>query len=119
MLYIAPRKKGSNWSKANKERVKKLELFGLIKEVGLIKIEQAKKDGLWSFLDDVEALVLPDDLQQSLLKNKVAKKNFETFSPSSKRGILEWIKNAKRPENRAKRIHDTIQKAEQGIKANY
>ena len=119
MLYIAPRKKGSNWSKANKERVKKLELEGLIQEAGLIKIEQAKKDGSWSFLDDVEALILPDDLQQAFSANQIACKNFETFPPSSKRGILEWIKNAKRPETRAKRIQDTVQKAEQGIRANY
>lgn len=83
---------------------KKLELAGLIQEVGLIKIKQAKKDGSWSFLDDVEALILPDDLKQAFSKNQLDQKNFETFSPSSKRGILEWIKNAKRPETRAKRI---------------
>ncbi len=119
MLYIAPRKQGSNWSKVNKERVKKLKQGGLIQEVGLMKIEQAKKDGSWSFLDDVEALILPDDLQQALTENQVAYKNFEAFPPSSKRGILEWIKNAKRPETRAKRIQNTIQKAAQGIRANY
>ena len=119
MLYISPRKKGSNWSKVNKERVKKLELAGLIQEVGLIKIEQAKKDGSWSFLDDVEALILPDDLKQAFSKNQIARKNFETFPPSSKRGILEWIKNAKLPETRAKRIQNTVQKAARGIRANY
>ena len=118
MLYIAPRKKGSNWSKANKERVKNLEIAGLIQEVGLIKIEQAKKDGSWSFLDDVEALILPEDLKQAFSENQVAQTNFETFPPSSKRGILEWIKNAKRPETRAKRIQNTVQKAAQGIRAN-
>ena len=119
MLYISPRKKGSNWSKANKERVKKLELVGLIQKAGLIKIEQAKKDGSWSFLDDVEALILPDDLKQAFSENQVAQKNFENFPPSSKRGILEWIKNAKRPETRAKRIQNTVQKATKGIRANY
>ncbi|MEM7758115.1 MAG: YdeI/OmpD-associated family protein [Cyanobacteria bacterium P01_A01_bin.40] len=119
MLYISPRQKGSNWSKANKERVKKLELTGLIQEAGLIKIEQAKKDGSWSFLDDVEALILPDDLKQAFSENQVAKKNFETFAPSSKRGILEWIKNSKRPETRVKRIQNTVQNAAQGIRANY
>lgn len=92
MLYISPRKKGSNWSKANKERVEKLELAGLIQEAGLIKIEQAKQDGSWSFLDDVEALILPDDLKQAFSENQIAQNNFETFPPSSKRGILEWIK---------------------------
>ncbi len=119
MLYIAPRKKGSNWSKANKERVMNLEKVGLLHEAGLNKIEQAKQDGSWSFLDDVEALILPNDLKQALSENELAQKNFAEFSPSSKRGILEWIKNAKRPETRSKRIKNTVQKAAQGIKANY
>jgi uncharacterized protein YdeI (YjbR/CyaY-like superfamily) len=119
MLYIASRKQGSNWSKVNKERVKKLELAGLIQEAGLVKIERAKKDGSWSFLDDVEALILPDDLLQAFSINQVAYKNFDAFPPSSKRGILEWIKNAKLPETRAKRIQNTVQKAAQGIRANY
>jgi uncharacterized protein YdeI (YjbR/CyaY-like superfamily) len=119
MLYIASRKQGSNWSKVNKERVKKLELAGLIQEAGLVKIERAKKDGSWSFLDDVEALILPDDLLQAFSTNQVAYKNFDAFPSSSKRGILEWIKNAKLPETRAKRIQNTVQKAAQGIRANY
>ncbi|ACK64499.1 conserved hypothetical protein [Rippkaea orientalis PCC 8801] len=119
MLYISPRKQGSNWSKANKNRVIKLEELGLIHQAGLTKIDQAKIDGSWSFLDDVEALIIPDDLKLLLSENKIAQKNFEDFPPSSKRGILEWIKNAKRPETRAKRIRETVQKAEQGIKANY
>ena len=97
MLYISPRRKGSNWSKANKDRVEKLQQRGLIHKSGLAKIEQAQQDGSWSFLDDVEALILPDDLKHAFSKNQIAQKNFETFPPSSKRVILEWIKNAKRP----------------------
>ena len=55
MLYISPRKKGSNWSKVNKEYVFLLQQAGLLHAAGVQKIEQAKKDGSWSFLDDVEA----------------------------------------------------------------
>ena len=119
MLYIAPRKKGSNWSKTNKNRVEKLEQAGLLHQAGINKIEQAKQDGSWTFLDDVEALVLPEDLQQAFSVNAIAKQNFENFSPSSKRGILEWIKNAKRPETRTKRIQKTVQQAAIGMRANF
>ena len=45
MLYISPRKKGSNWSRVNKEYVAKLQQLGLIHEAGLQKIGQAKEDG--------------------------------------------------------------------------
>ena len=119
MLYISPRKKGSNWSRVNKEYVTRLQQAGLIYEAGLQKIEQAKQDGSWSFLDDVEALILPEDLKLTFSNNKTALENWSAFPPSVKRGILEWIKNAKKPETRAKRIKDTVEKAAKNIRANY
>ncbi len=119
MLYISPRKKGSNWSKLNKKYVAQLEQAGLIHPAGWQKIEQAKQDGSWSFLDDVEALILPDDLKLAFYSNKLAFENWTGFPPSVKKGILEWIKNAKRPATRDKRITDTVAKAAQNIRANY
>jgi uncharacterized protein YdeI (YjbR/CyaY-like superfamily) len=119
MLYIAPRQQSSNWSKVNKDRVEKLQTLGLIQQAGLEKIEQAKKDGSWYFLDDVEALILPEDLKLALANNELAMTNFAAFPPSAKRGILEWIKNAKRPETRIKRIQDTVTKATINVRANY
>ena len=119
MLYISPRKKGSNWSKLNKEYVANLEQLGLIHQSGLRKIESAKRDGSWSFLDDVEALILPDDLKLAFSDNQIAMENWEAFPKSVKRGILEWIKNAKKPATRIKRIEDTVSKAGKNIRANY
>lgn len=119
MLYISPRKKGSNWSKANKDRVSKLLQQNLIHASGMTKIEQAKVDGSWTFLDDVEALILPEDLKQALAQNPLAQKYFMAFPPSVKRGILEWIKNAKRSPTRAKRIARTVELAAQNIRANF
>jgi uncharacterized protein YdeI (YjbR/CyaY-like superfamily) len=118
MLYISPRKKSSNWSKVNKERVEKLITSGLMTEAGLSKIKAAKQDGSWIFLDDVEAGILPDDLIAALESKPGAMTNFEAFPRSTKRGILEWIKNAKKPETRAKRIQDTAEKAALNIRAN-
>jgi len=119
MLYISPRKKGSNWSKVNKSYIAKLQAEKLIHPAGLEKIEQAKQDGSWAFLDDVEALILPDDLKLAFDNNLVARSHWDKFPPSVKRGILEWIKNAKKPATRAKRIADTVNKAAQNIRANY
>jgi uncharacterized protein YdeI (YjbR/CyaY-like superfamily) len=45
MLYIAPRKAGSNWSRPNKERVARLEAEGLMTEAGRAAVERAKQDG--------------------------------------------------------------------------
>ncbi|MEL6496617.1 MAG: YdeI/OmpD-associated family protein, partial [Cyanobacteria bacterium J06623_7] len=69
--------------------------------------------------DDVEALILPDDLKLAFEDNAIAFHYWEQFPPSVKRGILEWIKNAKRPVTRNKRITETVSKAAQNIRANY
>ncbi len=118
MLYIAPRKAGSNWSALNKVRVEKLLKSGLITPPGMSKIELSKKDGTWEALDEVEALVIPQDLADCLLRYEHADENFRSFPKSVKRGILEWILNAKRPETRQKRIEETASLAAKNLRAN-
>ena len=90
-----------------------------MKPSGLGLVEQAKLNGAWNFLDDVENLVIPVDLSTELEKAGKAKYYFERFPDSSKRGILEWIKNAKRETTRQKRIRETATKAARNIKANH
>ena len=90
----------------------------LMTSTGLEKIEQAKADGSWIFLDDVEALVIPDDLAKALAENAQAAQYFDAFSPSSKKGILQWIKSAKRSPTRQNHIAKTVELAAQNIKAN-
>ena len=118
MLYFAPRKAGSGWSKPNKERVERLLASGQMTAAGLAKVEAAKRDGSWASLDGVERLELPDDLIAALGRNGDAKANFEAFPRSVKRGILEWVLNAKRPETRAKRIAETATLAAKNERAN-
>ncbi|MEY2902881.1 MAG: hypothetical protein RLY89_1987 [Bacteroidota bacterium] len=116
--YFSIRKPKSNWSKSNRERVEKLTALGLITERGQKMIDLAKQTGTWEALVDVQNLVIPDDLQLLLNKNKKALNYFLAFSPSSRRGILEWILNAKKAETRLKRIEETVKLAADNIKAN-
>jgi len=119
MLLLSPRRPGSPWSKLNKVRALRLIDAGLMTPAGLAKIAQAQADGSWSVLDDVEALVIPADLAAALAADPVAAEYFTAFSPSSKKGILQWIQSARRPETRAKRIAETVALAARNIKANY
>lgn len=96
--YFSSRNPKSNWSRLNKEKVARLIKEGRMAESGLKMIEIAKENGTWTALEDVENLVMPDDLQEAFDANPKAYQNYEAFPPSSKRGILEWIFNAKRPE---------------------
>jgi uncharacterized protein YdeI (YjbR/CyaY-like superfamily) len=118
-LYFAQRKPKSNWSKANRERVEKLLSQGLMMPAGQAMVDLAKKSGTWTALVDVQNSVVPPDLQKLFDKNKTAFKNFQAFASSSKRIILEWILNAKRPETRTQRIKQTVELAAKNIKANH
>lgn len=108
MQIFTPRKPGSIWSKLNKERVKKIIEDGIITPAGLEKIETAKKDGSWYFLDDIDDLIIPVDLEEALNANSPAKENFKAFSDSIKKQILYWIKTAKRPQTRKNRIEKVV-----------
>jgi uncharacterized protein YdeI (YjbR/CyaY-like superfamily) len=117
--FFAKRNPKSNWSKVNKGKVAKLLEKGLIAPAGLEAIETAKQNGTWTALDKVEEMTIPEDLQKAFDKNKTAFGYFDKFPRSSKRIILEWIMNAKRPETRQARIDETVKLATDNIKANH
>jgi uncharacterized protein YdeI (YjbR/CyaY-like superfamily) len=116
-LLCTPRKPGSGWSKVNKDRLIALMEQGLVTESGLAAISAAQADGSWSRLDDVDALIVPPDLAERLDDFPDARAHFEVFPPSARRGILEWIGNAKKPETRADRITKTAELAQDNIRA--
>jgi uncharacterized protein YdeI (YjbR/CyaY-like superfamily) len=116
MLWIAPRKPGSNWSKANKDRVVRREAVGLMTEAGRRLVEIAEADGGWTRLDGVEALEAPPDLAAALEAAPPARAHWDAFPRSVRRGVLEWIVNAKRPETRAARIAETARLSVENVR---
>jgi uncharacterized protein YdeI (YjbR/CyaY-like superfamily) len=116
--YFAKRNPKSNWSRVNKLKVEKLISEGLMTASGIKMIDLAKQTGTWTALDDVENLINPPDLQEALDQNPLAKEYFELFPRSVKRGILEWLMNAKQTETRLKRITEIVSKAERNERAN-
>lgn len=118
MLRFTPRKAGSKWSRPNKERVARLEAASLIGPAGVASIDSAKADGSWTALDDVENLVVPEDLAAAFEAHPGSAENWEGFPRSPKRGILEWVVSAKRPETRSKRVEETAALAAKGERAH-
>ena len=119
LLFFAKRNPKSNWSRLNRERAERMLEQGRMTQAGLEMIETAKQNGSWTALEAVQDSVIPPDLDQAFQGNETAWKNFSAFPPSSKRIILEWILNAKRPQTRQKRIDETVELAAQNIKANH
>ena len=114
MLWISPRKKGSNWSRVNKEKVARLEAEGLMAPPGRAVIERAKADGTWTALDEVENLVIPSDLQAAFDQTPGSEETWQAYPRGVKRGALEILLNAKRAETRARKIAEIIDCAKAG-----
>ena len=72
LLWFAPRKAGTGWSRLNKTRVEQLIASGRMASTGLAKVESAKADGSWNALDAVENLEIPEDLAQALAQTPIA-----------------------------------------------
>jgi uncharacterized protein YdeI (YjbR/CyaY-like superfamily) len=115
--YYSPRNPKSNWSKLNKERVEKLTAANMM-EAGQKMIDLAKKTGTWTALDTVDKLEIPEDLQAAFQTFDLADQYFTAFPPSVKKGILEWILNAKTTETRMKRVMETASLAAENKRAN-
>lgn len=116
--YFAQRKPKSNWSGINKIKIARLIEEGQMHASGLKMVELAKETGTWTALEDVENLVIPDDLLKALKKTGDAFSNWNKFPASTKRGILDWIQQAKLAETRARRIEETARLAKDNIRAN-
>lgn len=110
MQLIGPRRV-QHWSKTYKDRAAGLIADGRMHAAGMAAIESSKQNGLWSFMDDVDALMAPDDLVAALNANEPARRHYEAFPPSTKRNTLRWIKLAKTEATRSKRIATTVQLA--------
>jgi len=110
---IAPRKESSAWSAVNKDIVARMRASGQMTPAGEAKIAAAEANGMWTFLDDVEALIVPEDLAQAL---GAARSTWEDYPLSVKRGTLEWIKTAKAAPTREKRIADVAENAAKGAR---
>jgi uncharacterized protein YdeI (YjbR/CyaY-like superfamily) len=91
MQWFSPRREGGLWSAVNKERIDQLVGAGHMTEVGQAAIDRAKADGSWSQLDDVDALIVPPDLQPALDAVPETLTAYQGLGDSAKKQYLWWI----------------------------
>lgn len=111
---ISPRNPKSAWSQYNKDKIVHLRRQGRMTPAGEKLVAIAQSSGMWDFLKDVDDGIVPDDLAQAL-NAQAARKAFDDLPFSVRRGTLEWIKQAKRPDTRATRIKVTADSAAEGL----
>lgn len=107
--FFTKRKHKSVWSKVNKNKIEQLIKNGLMAEAGHKIIEIAKQNGSWTILDDVEALIIPEDLEIEFQKNSGLKEIFLSLSKSVRKAYLYRLILAKQTETRQKRIKEIIE----------
>ena len=112
-VLISPRNPKSAWSAVNKANVERARANGEMTVAGEALISEAKANGMWSFLDDVERLEVPNDLAIAIGELRTA---WDDYPRSVKRGTLEWIKMAKTEPTRAKRISDVAKSLKTGLR---
>jgi uncharacterized protein YdeI (YjbR/CyaY-like superfamily) len=108
--WFSPRRPGGLWSALNKKRIEALVNAGMMTEAGQTAIDRAVADGSWSQTDEVDALIIPPDLQAAFEAAPQAKTRYDSLRDSAKKESLWWVHSAKRATTRAARIEETIRR---------
>lgn len=117
--YFSRRKPKSTWSKINKDKVERLIATGQMAEAGLASIEVARQNGSWTILDEVEALIIPPDLEAAFAGKPSSKTFYQSLGKTAQKLILSWLVLAKTPETRKKRISEIIESAAKQLKPKH
>jgi len=115
-MQLISKRKVQHWAKSYKERAALLTKEGRMHSSGLQSVEEGKTDGLWHFMDDVDNLVVPADLESSLKSTEGAFEFFDQINDSSKQNSLRWLKLAKTKKTRQKRLFELTRLSAQGEK---
>ncbi|MEM8535650.1 MAG: YdeI/OmpD-associated family protein [Chloroflexota bacterium] len=114
---FTPRKKGSNWSKINREHVERLIAEGRMQEPGLVHVRAAQADGRWdAAYAPASEMTIPEDFLAALEERPVAKAFFETLNRQNCYVIAYRLQTAKKPETRQKRFVQFLNMLEKGEK---
>ncbi len=112
---FSPRRKKSNWSERNRRLAEELIRSGLMTEHGLKKIEEAKREGMWSLKkvkDNSENYIKM--LELALEEYPEMYEKFKNYPPSGRRTLSSYFADAKKEETRMRRLAQIIE----AIKSN-
>ena len=112
---FTPRRARSKWSQVNRDKAEGLIAAGEMWPAGLAEVERAKADGRWdaAYAPQSRATV-PDDLLAELAAKPPAAATFATLSSQNRYAILYRLRDAKRPETRARRLEKFVAMLERG-----
>lgn len=112
---FTPRRKGSNWSKRNREHVERLIAEGKMQEPGMAHVRAAQADGRWeAAYAPASEMAIPEDFLAALEERPAAKALFETLNRQNLYAIGYRLQTARKPETRQKRLERILEMLESG-----
>lgn len=111
------RRKNSRWSQVNCDKAERLVTAGRMQPPGAQEIERAKSDGRWAAAyEPPSRSTIPDDLAEAFDRVPRAREFFATLDSRNRYAVLYRIREAKRPETRARRIEKFVDMLSRGEK---
>ncbi len=103
-IRFTPRRRKSNWSAINMNKVEELIKLGLITEEGLKAYELRSESNSRNYIHERESVKLDPKYENLFKTNKLAWVFFEKQAPSYKKAITHWIMDAKQEKTRLSRL---------------
>lgn len=106
---FTPRRARSRWSQINRDRADRLIRAGAMTPAGQAEVDRAKADGRWdaAYAGQASATV-PVDLRTALDANPAAAAAFDALDRANRYAVIYRIRDARRPDTRARRIEDFV-----------
>lgn len=112
---FTPRRKGSNWSKRNREHVEQLLENNKMQEAGMVHVRAAQADGRWeNAYAPASEITVPADFLEALEHRPKAKAFFETLNKTNLYTPSYRLQTARKPETRQKRFDAFLAILEKG-----
>ena len=106
---LTPRRRGSGWSKRNRDHAERLIAAGRMTPAGLAQVDQAKADGRWdAAYAGPSEMVIPADFIAALDKHPAARATYATLNKHNLYAIYYRLHSARTPETRARRMTGLI-----------
>jgi uncharacterized protein YdeI (YjbR/CyaY-like superfamily) len=113
-----PRRVDSVWSALNLQRVERMVGAGRMTPAGLAEVPKTNAEAKARAATRLaqHPLEIPPDFVRALRAVRPARRAFDALAPSYRRQYLGWIAQAKRPETRARRIAQAVERLSEGRK---
>lgn len=116
---FSPRKPGSNWSRPNLERIKRLVAAGLMTPAGAALLPSAREARMFDAKHEKRVsgpTTAPPALAAALRANEKAAAFWKALAPGYRRLYVRWATEAKKAETRERRVKKIVGLLARGVK---